>query len=233
MEKIILNASVRGDLGKSASKHLRKEGGVPGVVYRGGKKGINIKVDNKALGHVLHTEAGENAIITMTITGGEKPVEKTVMVKELQAHPLSEEFLHVDFYEISLKEKIHVKVPLEVKGEAVGAREDEGLMAQLVWELEVECLPTAIPESIDIHVDDLRIGDAIHIKDITPPEGVAFLGDPEQPVVTVSPPQAEEEVVAEEAAGEEGAEAEPEIIKKGKKEEEETPEGEEAPPAEK
>ena len=111
MEEIILNASVREDLGKSASKHLRKDGKVPGVVYKGGKQGINVEVDNNALWHALHTEAGENAIITITISDGDKPVKKTVMVKELQTHPLSEEFLHVDFYEISLKEKIHVKVP--------------------------------------------------------------------------------------------------------------------------
>ncbi|MFQ5952321.1 MAG: 50S ribosomal protein L25 [Candidatus Omnitrophota bacterium] len=233
MEKIVLEASVREDLGKSASKHLRKDGKIPGVIYKGGKVGVNIQVGNNALWHALHTEAGENAIITMDITGGEKPVQKTVIVKELQTHPLSEEFLHVDFHEISLKEKLQVKVPVVVKGEAVGVKEDEGLLGQLVWELEVECLPTEIPEHIDIHVDELRIGDTICIKDVTPPEGVTFLADPEQIMVTVNPPQAEEVPVEEEAVaeGEEEGEAEPEVIKKGKKEEEEAAEGEEAPPA--
>ena len=234
MEKIVLKATTREDLGKSASKHLRKDGKVPGVIYKGGKIGVNIAVDNNALWHALHTEAGENAIITMDISGGEKASKKTVIVKELQTHPLSEEFIHVDFHEISLKEKLKVKVPLTVKGEAIGVKEEDGLLGQLVWELEVECLPTEIPEHIDVHVDDLKIGDAIYIKDLKAPGDVKLLGDPEQMVVTVNPPKAEEEVVEEVAAeGEEGAEAaEPEVIKKGKKEEEEAPEGEEAPPAE-
>jgi large subunit ribosomal protein L25 len=235
MEKIMLKAAMREDLGKSASKHLRKDGKVPGVIYKGGKVGVNIAVDNNALWHALHTEAGENAIITMDVSGGEKAFKKTVIIKELQTHPLSEEFIHVDFHEISLKEKLKVKVPVTVKGEAIGAKEEDGLLAQLVWELEVECLPTEIPEHIDVHVDDLKIGDAIYIKDLKAPGEVKLLGDPEQMVVTVNPPAAEEEVVEEAAAeGEEGAEAEPEIIKKGKKEEEEeeVPEGEEAPPSE-
>lgn len=234
MEKVILKASIREDLGKSASKHLRKEGKVPGVVYKGGKAGINVEVDKGDLWHALHTEAGENAIITMDISGGEKPIKKTVILKEMQIHPISEEYLHIDFHEISLKEKLKVKVPITVKGEAVGVKEDEGLLSQLIWEVEVECLPTEIPEHIEVHVDELRIGDAIHIKDITPPEGVAFLDDAEQMIVTVNPPKMEEEVVTEEAAAEEEAgEAEPEVIKKGKKEEEEVPAEEaEAPPAE-
>jgi large subunit ribosomal protein L25 len=236
MEKILLKATVRESFGKSASKHLRKEGTVPGVVYKGGKVGVNIQVDENDLWHALHTEAGENAIITMDISDGEKPLQKTVIVKELQTHPLNEKFLHVDFHEISLKEKLKVNVPIAVKGESVGVKEDEGVLAQLLWEIEVECLPTEIPEHIDIHVDELRIGDAIHIKDIAAPQGVALMGDPEQIVVTVNPPKAEEELVEEEVPGEEAGEVEPEVIKKGKKEEEEVP-GEEAgeekaPPAE-
>ena len=234
MEKIMLKASVRSGLGKSASKHLRKDGKVPGVIYKGGKAGINIQVDQNDLWHALHTEAGENAIITMDISNEGKPTQKTVIVKEMQAHPLNEKFLHVDFYEISLKEKLKVNVPVAVKGESIGVKEEDGILAQLLWELEVECLPTEIPEHIDVHVDELKIGDAIHARDITPPEGVKFLGDPEQIIVTVHPPKAEEVLEEEEAAEEEGAEAEPEVIKKGKKEEEEVPEGEgeAAPPAE-
>ncbi|MGB2599995.1 MAG: 50S ribosomal protein L25 [Candidatus Omnitrophota bacterium] len=233
MEKILLKATVRGSFGKSASKHLRKEGNVPGVIYRDGKVGVNVQVDENDLWHALHTEAGENAIITMDISDGEKPLQKTVIVKELQTHPLNEKFLHVDFHEISLKEKLKVNVSITVKGESVGVKEDDGVLAQLLWEIEVECLPTEIPEHIDIHVDELRIGDAIHIKDIVAPAGVALMGDPEQIVVTVSLPKAEEELEEEELAEEEAGEAEPEVIKKGKKEEEEVVEGaeEKTPPA--
>ena len=233
MEKILIKANVRENFGKSASKHIRKEGAVPGVIYKDGKEGINIQIDENDLWHALHTEAGENAIITVDISGGENPVQKTVIVKELQTHPLNEKFLHVDFHEISLKEKLKVNVSITVKGEAIGVKEDEGLLAQLLWEIEVECLPTNIPEHIDVHVEELRIGDAIHMKDLTAPEGVELLGDPEQTIVTVNPPKAEEVLEEEVAAEEEAGEAEPEVIKKGKKEEEEGAEGEgeAAPPA--
>ena len=222
MEKIILKASIREHKGKNACKHLRKEGQIPGVVYKEGNQGIHIKVDSKDLWHALHTEAGENAIITMDISNDKKQSSKTVILKEMQVDPINDKFLHVDFHEISLKEKLKVKIPVVVKGEAIGVKENDGVLAQIVWEVEVECLPTDIPEHLDVNVDELQIGDAIHVKGIVVPGGVAVLDDPEQAVVTVHPPKAEEEVV-EEAVAEEGAE-EPEVIKKGKKEEEEAEE---------
>jgi large subunit ribosomal protein L25 len=232
MEKIVLAAMMRKDFGKDECKRLRREGQIPGVVYKDGKKAISIQVDNKDLWHALHTEAGENVIITMDISDGRDKTEKTVIVKEIQRDPVNDRFVHVDFHEISLKEKLKVKVPIVVKGEAVGVREDDGVLTQEIWELEVECMPADIPEHVDIKVDELRIGDSIHIKDIAPPQGVTVLGDPDHVVVSVIPPKMEEEVVEEVPA--EGAE-EPEVIKRGKKEEEEEApaEGEEAPPEEK
>lgn len=218
MEKILLKAEVREDLGKIGAKHLRKKGLIPGVIYREGTEGVNVQVDSKDLWHVLHTEAGENAIITVEISGAKSHPERTVIMKEVQTDPINDKFIHVDFQEISLKEKLKVNIPVVVKGEAVGVKEDEGVLGQIMWELEVECLPTAIPENISINVEELRIGDAIHVKDLTAPEGVELLDDPEQVVVTVNPPH-EEEVAAEEAPAE--GEEEPEVIKKGKKEEEE------------
>ncbi|MEA3489445.1 MAG: 50S ribosomal protein L25 [Candidatus Omnitrophota bacterium] len=217
MEKIILKTTVRENLRKSASKHLRKEGMIPGVIYKEGKKGVNVQIDDKDLWHALHTEAGENAIITVDISGVKKNPQRTVIVKELQLHPVNDSFVHVDFYEISMKEKLKVKVPIAVKGESAGVKEDEGVLAQIVWEVEVECLPTDIPEHIDVNVEELRIGDAIHVKDIAAPEGVTILNDPEEVMITVNPPQAEEEETEEVPV--EGEE-EPEVIKKGKKEEE-------------
>ena len=219
MEKVVLKSALREEFGKSASKHLRKEDQIPAVVYKEGKKAISVKVDANDLWHALHTEAGENAIITMDITGGEKEIKKTVIVKEVQHDPVNDKFVHVDFHEISLKEKLKVKVPIAVKGEAIGVKEEDGVLSQDLWEMEVECLPTEIPEHIDVHVDELAIGDSIHVKDITAPAGVAILDDPEHTVVSVKPPAAEEEPVEEEAA--EGEMEEPEVIKKGKAEEEE------------
>ncbi len=218
MKKILLKAILREGLGKSLCKQVRKQGATPGVVYKGGDKGINVQVDSKELWKVLHTEAGENAIITMDIGGGKKNTEKTVMIKEIQQNPVNDKFVHVDFQEISLSEKLKVKVPVAVKGEAPGVKEDGGVFNLVLWEIEVECLPTAIPEHIDVHVEKMRINDTIHIKDLPKIDDVEFVEDPEQTVVSVTPPKAEEEAAPVEAAAE-GVE-EPEVIKKGKKEEE-------------
>lgn len=216
MDRITLNSSLREDHGKSACRHIRKEGMIPAVVYKDGEPGISVKVDRKALWHALHTDAGSNVIITLSITGGKEQQEKTVIVKETQLDPLNDKLIHVDFHEISLKDKLTVKVPIEVKGEAVGVLEHDGILSQIMWELEVECLPTDIPEHINVNVESLEIGDAIHVKDLALPENVEPLEDPEQVVVSVHPPQAEEE----EEEGEEEGSAEPELIKKGKAEEE-------------
>ncbi len=228
MEKIILKAEVRNELGKNPNKHSRREGKIPGVVYKGGKGGTNIMVDKQELWHVMHTDAGENVIITLNISGGDKKVEKTVIVKEIQAEPVHDQVLHVDFQEISLTEKIKVNVPIVVKGTAKGVTDQGGVSAQALWELEVECLPTEIPENIVVKIDDLELGQAIHVKELKLPEGVRAVVDPERIVVSVHMPKAEEEEVKEAVEGEEVAE--PEVIKKGKKEEEEevAAEGEEA-----
>lgn len=226
MEKVTLNAVQREHLGKGACKQLRKEGMIPAVVYKGGKEGMVIQVDSKELWKALHTEAGENAIIEMKIKSGDKTSKKTVIVQEKQRDPVTDVFLHVDFHEISLKEKLKVKVPVSTKGEPVGVKEDKGILSQTIWEIEVECLPTEIPEHVDVKVEELRIGDSIHVKDITIPGDIVILDDPEKVIVSVIPPKAEE-VEEEEGELEEG-EVEPEVIKKGKQDEEE---GEEAPEA--
>lgn len=225
MEQVFLKAEKRADVGKTRSRSLRKKGQIPGVVYKEGKKALTVQVDHKELVKALHTGAGHNVIISMDILADEKHSKKNVIVREIQTDPVKDAIVHIDFYEISLKDKLKVKVPVMLKGESVGVKENEGVLAQIIWEVEVECLPTEIPEHIDVRVDALRIGDAIHIKDIEFPRDVKVLVDPEQVVVTVNMPKAEEE--PEKAVSEEEA-VEPELIKKGKKEEEETPAEEEA-----
>jgi len=217
MEKIILKGIVRKDFGKSGCKQVRKAGSIPAIVYKSGKTGVSVQVEKRDLWKALHTEAGENAIINMNITGDEKILKKTVIVQEIQVDPVSDEVVHVDFHEISLKEKLKVKVPVVAKGEAVGVKEEEGVLTQVIWEIEIECMPAAIPEHIIVHVDNLHVGDAIHIKDVEFPQDIHVLEDPEKVVVSVHIPKVEEE--EPEVSEEEGEE--PEIIKKGKKEEDE------------
>ncbi len=216
MEKIIMKVSVREERGKNDCKKIRREGIIPGVVYKGGKKALSIAMNRKELWQALHTEAGENAIITLDIADGSK---KTVIAHELQFDPLRDTVIHVDFHEITLTDIIRVKVPVTLKGEAVGVTEG-GVLNQALWEIEVECKAMDVPEQVEVHIEELNIGDGVHVKDLVDvPEAVTIIDDVEQLVVGVNAPHVEEEAVEEDLEAVEGEE--PELIKKGKKEEEE------------
>jgi large subunit ribosomal protein L25 len=220
MEKVFLNAELREEFGKGAAGRLRKGGLIPAIVYKHGGKVTTVKLVKKELIKSLHTKAGENVIITLKISKEKdkaKAQDKTVIIKEIQADPVKDEIIHVDFNEISLTEKIKVKVPLHDKGEAIGVKRDGGVLEHMLWELEVECLPTQIPERIDVDIANLEMGQDIFVKDIPAPEGVKVLEDPEAIVCSVKAPK--EEVPAEEAAAEEITE--PEVIGEKKPEEEE------------
>ena len=214
MANINLEASIRSEIGKSAAKHVRQNEMVPAVVYKDGEKGISVKVGRKELMKALHTEAGVNAIITLGIADGKKVDTRTVIVKETQIDPLTDMLLHADFHEISLKNKISVKVPITVKGESVGVTEEKGVFTQILWQIEIECLPTEIPEKIEVNVEALKIGDVLHVKDLVLPEGITGLEEEDQVVASVHHPEAEESV---EEPLEESAE-EPELIIKKRKE---------------
>lgn len=230
MEKVILNVEVRSVSGKATAKGLRRKDQIPAVVYKGGKEALKLQLAVRDLNEVLHTKAGENVIVNLKIAGGDgKAKDKTVLIKEIQREPIRGLILHVDFNEISLTETLKVNVPLAVHGEAVGVKADGGTLEHVMWELQVECLPTNIPEKIEVEVSSLKIGDAIYVKNIAVPEGVKVLNDPELIAIIVKPPKVE--VPKEEAA--EAAAVEPELIRK-KKETEEEGEGdkkEEAPKA--
>ena len=225
MEKIILKAQVRTATGKKIAKDLRKQGTIPANVYKSGGSALSLQITSNDLREVLHTKAGENVIITMKISGADTAVkDKTVLIKEIQREPIHDRILHVDFNEISLTEALKVNVPLASRGEPVGVKVDGGVLEHIMWEIAVECLPTSIPEKIEIDVSGLKIGDAIFVKNITPPEGVKVLADPELIAFIVKPPKVE---VPKEEVAAEGAAAEPELIRK-KKEEAAAEEGAEA-----
>ena len=228
MEKIILKAETRVAVGKKAAKDLRAKGLIPANVYKGGKSAVSLQVSADNLSEVLHTSAGENVIITLKIAGEGGGKDKTVVIKEIQREPIKDRILHVDFNEISLTEALKVNVPLVSRGEPVGVKIDGGVLEHVIRELQVECLPTAIPEKMEVDVSNLKINDTIHVKDIVPPEGVKILNDTELIVMIVKPPKVEA-VVKEEVAAE-GA-VEPELIRK-KKEEEAEGEEEAAKPKE-
>lgn len=224
MEKMILKSEVRTGTGKSIARKLRSKGLIPANVYRGGKEALSIQVSDDEFKKVLHTKAGENVIITLKISGAASNLkEKTVLIKEIQREPIKDGILHVDFNEISLTEALKVNVPLAPRGEPVGVKIDGGILEHVMRELQVECLPTAIPEKIEVEVSALKIGDAVFVKNIAVPEGVKVLNDPELIAMIVKPPKVE---APKEAVVEEAGAAEPELIRKKKEEEaEEAAEG--------
>jgi large subunit ribosomal protein L25 len=215
--------------GKNEARRLRVAGRIPAVVYgarRGTKarQGIPVAVDPKAVLRILHSDSGANTLITLTLDGS----ESRVMVKEYQLDPTTHKLLHADFYELAMDRAITVTVPIAVKGESKGVKQQGGLLDFVTRELEVECLPTDIPEHIDVDVTELMLHQAIRLRDL--PENPKWkpMNDPDTMIVHIVMPKAEEVEAAPaegEAAAPAAAAAEPEVIKKGKteKEGEETP----------
>jgi large subunit ribosomal protein L25 len=203
MEKISLEAEIREKTGKSSSGRLRRTGYIPAVLYGEKEEPQSLIVNTKDLEKALSTEAGENVIISLKV--GDRA--RTVIVKELQTDPVRGDLLHVDLCQISLREKLKAAVPIEVRGESPGVKEG-GILQHRLREIEVECLPTEIPESIPVDVGDLGIGDSLHIKDLKITGDIKILVDEEETVVSIVPPTVEE--VAPPAPEE--VAAEPEVI---------------------
>ncbi|MBL7197399.1 MAG: 50S ribosomal protein L25 [Candidatus Omnitrophica bacterium] len=211
MEQIELNFQTReeNEIGKQGTNRLRGQGFIPAIIYSAGEKSVAIKLDKKELKKIDISR--ESIVLNLVSEKG----KKTVLIKEVQHHPVSDAVLHIDFNHISLHEKIEVKVPVVIKGEAPGVKVDGGVLEHLLWEVEVECLPTNIPEKFEADVSGFNIGDFVYIKDLSPPSGVKIINDPETAVISVAPPRKEE--VKEEAVEE--VKEEPELIRKEKKEE--------------
>lgn len=213
MEQVKLAGKVRKQTGKAQVKRQRLQGIIPAIVYRKGEKSMPLFLDSKAMDKALRTSAGENVIINLKIEADEKN-DRTCIIKEIQHNPLSGSVIHVDFNEISLTEAIKVNVPLATKGESVGVKQEGGVLEHLLWEIQIECLPTEIPQNLEVDISNLKIGDVLFIKDIVAPRGVKVLNDPEIRIIAVEKPV---EIKAEETAPE-AAITEPEVIKQKKEE---------------
>ncbi|MBN2428132.1 MAG: 50S ribosomal protein L25 [Deltaproteobacteria bacterium] len=205
MSETVLNVSLREASGKSISRSLRRQGEIPAVCYGKGLDSCPVAVNIRALKKVLSTEAGLNALIKIQ---GEGPFSgKVVIVKDLQIEPLSRRPLHVDFQAIDLTKKTQVMVPLKIVGKAIG--EKSGGVLQIIYkEVEVSCLPTAIPPFLEVDVNELNVGDSINIDDLVFPDGVEKTHEENYVVVNVSEIKAMVEEEEEAAAGEEAAEGE-------------------------
>jgi len=202
MENLSFKVDRRTETGKGANRRLRQSGLVPGVVY-GIHDSTPLSVDPKGLEQLLSTRAGANVIFQLNVAG-EKKSERPVIVKELQRDPMQGNILHADFLEIRMDQKITVSIPVNLTGESPGVKIG-GTLSQLLRELEVACLPNAIPEEIVVDISQVNMNDVIHVRDLSIPADVDLITDPEDPVLTVMAPVEEEEEVVEE-----GAEAAPE-----------------------
>ncbi len=203
-----LNVNSRAAAGSRAARRLRRSGRIPGVLYGGGGEPLGFDADARELRLAL---AGSGAVLDLSVDG-QKPTP--VVLKEAQRHPVRGETIHVDLLRVNLNEAIHAVVPLELAGvdDAPGVKQG-GVLEQITRELNVEALPTAIPESIVHDVGEMQIGETILLGALTPPEGVTLLDDLEETVIaTLSPPrlqsEATEEIEAEtEVVGEGGGQA--------------------------
>jgi large subunit ribosomal protein L25 len=220
MEKILLKADKRAETGKGGARSLRRQDILPAVMYGVGET-IPIKLNRKEIQKLIYSGGGEHALITLELNeGGSKTSEHPVLIKDYQREPVSEELLHVDFIEVSLKEKIRVTIPVVIIKEPAGIKMG-GIMQHRVREIEVECLPTQIPDKIEIDAGFVEIGHSLHVSDIPAMEGIKIVTDPSEVILSVSAPK--EEVVAAPAEAEV---AEPEVLKAKGKAAEEAPQKE-------
>lgn len=214
MEELFLDVELRKEIGKAKVKDLREKGFIPAVIYAEGKESHPLSVPHKQLLQLLHQHGLENVVINLKIKDDKTQKAHPCLIKDIQYDPVKGDIVHIDFHEISLTKAIKVNVPVVAKGEPVGVKQEGGSLEHILWELEVECLPAAIPKQFEVDVAALKIGDAIHVKDIVFPAQVKVLNDPEAVVLSVAAP-IKEEVAAE--PGLEGEEKqEPEVIKEKK-----------------
>ena len=209
-----VQAKVREGRGKNDARRARRDGMVPITVYGGGAETLAAVAPARDLAAILRTEAGRNTIFTIEVEG---VGVSEVMFHDRQIDPVKGRLIHADLTRLVKGQKIEVTVPLHLVGEPFGVKEKQGVLEQIIREIEIRCEPRQIPDSLDVDVSNLDVHDLLHVSDIAVGEGVEILTDPEQVIATVGIVKEEVEPAVP-AEGEEPAE--PEVIGKGKKEEE-------------
>ena len=214
-EQIVLNAEPRTDMGTGASRRLRRNSEkVPGVIYGGGGDTLPLILESRMLVKAMEQEAFFSQILNVSIEGE----TQQAVLRDLQRHPASEKVLHVDFMRIHADKPIQISVPLHFLNEdkCYGVTMEEGNISRNLIEVEVSCLPADLPENLELDIEDLRIGQSLHLSDLELPEGVTIVAlnygeERDIPIVSVQVPRGgleEEELESEELEGEEGVEGE-------------------------
>ena len=213
-----LSVEPREALGKGAAGRLRRSGRVPAVLYGGGNSPLSLSVSPTEVQRTIHGHGAGGVLVNLKLPGATEP--RPAVVRELQYDPVRDTLVHIDFQAVRMDEQISVEVPIHVIGEAAGVRDQSGVLALLLRAVEVSCLPSLIPDRIDVDVSSLRIHDVVTVADLQLPEGVRVTTPSSQPVATVAPPMAEEVVAAAPAPA-----AEPEVVTERKPKEEEEAKG--------
>lgn len=207
--------------GKNACRRIRSEGKVPAVLYGANTSSVPLILPKNEIIKILKSETGENTIFKVSFNSE----NRNVMIKELQADPITDELLHVDLIQIAMDKTIQVSVPVVPRGEAVGVKAEGGFIDFITREVEIECLPKDIPEHIEIDISSLHVHQSLKVEDIKPSEGVEILSDNDAVLILIDVPH-KEEIVEEEKEEEVITEGEePEVIKKEKEEVEKEKEG--------
>ena len=212
MEAAVLNASVRTETGKGAARKIRQAGSIPGVIYGHARKPQSLTMNTRETDRLLQRITPGATVIELNIDG---KVSRS-LIREIQRHPFKRSIIHIDFQELVAGETVSVYCPIVYVGTPEGVRNEGGILDQVMHQLHIETLPANIPGHIDVDVTELRLGKSMHVSDLTMPEGVTSLDDPELTVCVVAVSKAGVEPTPEEPS-----EDEPELIRKAKEDDEE------------
>jgi large subunit ribosomal protein L25 len=230
LEQNLLEANSREAGTKNQARRVRQGGKIPAVVYGAGKDSLPITVDPRHVLRILHSDTGHNTIFDLAL-GGERT---KAMIVDWQYEPIKGTLMHIDVKRIAMDKALKVSVPVLLKGEAAGVKQEGGILEHILREVEIECLPGDIPSHIDADVSELVFGKVLRVSDLPKSDKLKFITDANQPVAHVT--SVKEEVVAtpDAAAADAAAPAEPEVIKKGKQDaDDEGAEGGDKKPADK
>ena len=202
MKNVAIDIQARTKAGKGVARKLRHAGQTPGVLYGPKAETISLSVNTHEFNKLLNSAGGEPLLFTLNLKSNGDSSSHTALIKDLQLHPVDDKIRHIDFYEVLMDEEVQVEVPITAVGKAKGVEADMGVLEIIQRTVKISCLPLAIPRNIQINVSDLELGDVVHVADITAPEGVRLMDDPETTLMTIVASRAEEEEKEEEEEAE-------------------------------
>ena len=218
-EALTIQAEPRQASTKNEARRERRKGRLPGVLYGAKKEPRTISVDPKQIARVLHSQSGHNTVFDLRVDG-----EQTkAMIVDWQYEPIKGALLHIDLKRIAMDQVLHVRIPIALKGEAAGVKQQGGILDQVTREVEIECLPSDIPSAIEADVSELVVGKVLRVSDLPHSDKIKYLTDENTVIAHITIVKEEVAPAADAVAAEAAATpAEPEVIKKGKQETEES-----------